>query len=69
MADFYLFCSIEQKSSILTVMYSSTTSRHYLHFLFPVLMEIITVNKYTQLETGDTHGTVCLAIITNQAPA
>lgn len=42
---------------------------HYLHFVCPVLMEITTVNKYSQLETGDTHGAVCLAIMTNQAPA
>lgn len=34
-----------------------------------ILMEIASLNKHSGQETGDTHGTVCLAIVTNQAAA
>ena len=37
-------------------MYSDKSNRLYMHFLRPLLMEIETVNKYFQLETGDTLG-------------
>lgn len=42
------------------------TSSFPLHFLCPVLVGISAENKYSQLEMGDTHGTVCLAIMTKR---
>ena len=41
---------------LLNEMYSDKSNSLYMHFLRPVLMEIKTVNKYFQLETGDTLG-------------
>ena len=41
---------------LLNEMYSDISNSLYMHFLRPVLIEIKTVNKYFQLETGDTLG-------------
>lgn len=41
---------------ILNDMYSDKSNSMYMHFLRPVLIEIKTVNKYFQLETGDSLG-------------
>ncbi|KAE8288359.1 hypothetical protein D5F01_LYC12228 [Larimichthys crocea] len=41
---------------LLNDMYSDKSNSLYMHFLRPMLMEIKTVNKYFQLETGDTLG-------------
>ena len=41
---------------ILNDMYSDKSNSMYMHFLWPVLMEIKTVNKCFQLETGDSLG-------------
>ena len=43
-------------AGLLSEMYSDTSNSLYMHFLWTVLMEIKTVNKYFQLETGDTLG-------------
>lgn len=37
-------------------MYSDPTNSLYMHFLRPILQEINVVNKYFQLETGDSLG-------------
>ena len=41
---------------LLKEMYSDQSNTLYMHFLRPILTEIRTVNKYFQLETGDTLG-------------
>ncbi|CAL8275812.1 unnamed protein product [Arctogadus glacialis] len=41
---------------LLNEMYSDKSNSLYMHFLRPVLMEVKTVNKYFQLETGDMLG-------------
>lgn len=55
---------------------SAVFCSHYLFSLCPCSPSALVsdgnqplLNEHSQLEAGDTHGTVCLAIVTNQAPA